>query len=66
MFIPSSLHEIRGVDSWDVCFFVAPFIFEANVISNLSGYVSGIKGRYFGYYKKISIFFKNRKTQKFN
>jgi hypothetical protein len=53
----------QGSDSrWEVCLFSSPFIFETNrIVSTPTNYQW-----YFPYYKKIYVFFRNRKTLKFN
>ena len=60
-FIPTSWHEEQGVTFWDVCFFNAPYIFENNVVCDQLSDFS-----YFEYFKKMTIYFKNRRNQKFN
>lgn len=59
-FPPSYIPENHTV--WDVCFFCPPFIFETGAMHK------DVQSHYknFDYYKKMTVYFKNRKNQKFN
>jgi hypothetical protein len=53
---------VEGSSAWDICFFCSPYIIETNVF--LSDSPKGLEN--FDCYKKLKIFFQNRKHEKFN
>ena len=47
---------------WDICFFCSPYIIETNYITTREPRAI----EFFSYYQKLSVFFRNRRQQKFN
>jgi hypothetical protein len=49
-------------DVWDICFFCSPAVIETNVIVHKEPKPAD----FFSYYQKLSVFFRNRRQQKFS